>query len=66
MLLLAHQPEDLVRGEWRQVGGALPFSLILRSALGWNGMGSKGWMEPTNPLAQGSKVSSPGSWLQVI
>lgn len=66
ILLLAHQPEDLVQGEWRQVRGALPFSLILRSVVGWNGMGSKGCMEPTNPLAQGSRVSRPGCWLQVI
>ena len=52
----AHQREDLVQGEWRQGRGALPSSLIFRSVLGWNGMelASKGWMEPTDPLAQGS------------
>lgn len=65
-----HQPEDLVQGEWRQGRGALPSSLIFRSVLGWNGMelSSKGWMEPTDPLAQGScgsprvkpRVSVPG------
>ena len=63
-----HQLEDLVQGEWRQ--GALPSSLIFRSVLGWNGMelASKGLMEPTDPLAQGScgsprvkpRVSVPG------
>ena len=40
-----------------EAGEAAPSSsLIFRSVLGWNGMelASKGWMEPTDPLAQGS------------